>query len=24
VRSVFRFLPNERGTGAVLAKGWNG
>ncbi|ADB30451.1 inner-membrane translocator [Kribbella flavida DSM 17836] len=24
VRSVFRFLPKERGTGAVLAKGWNG
>jgi general nucleoside transport system permease protein len=24
VRSVFRFLPRERGTGAVLAKGWNG
>lgn len=24
VRSVFRFLPKERGIGAVLAKGWNG
>jgi ABC-type uncharacterized transport system permease subunit len=24
VRSVFRFLPKERGAGAVLAKGWNG
>jgi ABC-type uncharacterized transport system permease subunit len=24
VRSVFRFLPKERGVGAVLAKGWNG
>jgi simple sugar transport system permease protein len=24
VRSIFRFLPKERGTGAVLAKGWNG
>ncbi|SRR6266542_571966 len=24
VRSVFRFLPRERGAGAVLAKGWNG
>jgi simple sugar transport system permease protein len=23
VRSVFRFLPKERGAGAVLAKGWN-
>ncbi|HEY9333366.1 MAG TPA: ABC transporter permease [Kribbella sp.] len=24
VRSIFRFLPKERGAGAVLAKGWNG
>src|SRR3954471_7008125 len=24
VRSIFRFLPKERGTGPVLAKGWNG
>lgn len=24
VRWVFRFLPKERGAGAVLAKGWNG
>jgi simple sugar transport system permease protein len=24
VRSIFRFLPKERGVGAVLAKGWNG
>ena len=24
VRSIFRFLPKERGLGAVLAKGWNG
>lgn len=24
VRSIFRFLPKERGIGAVLAKGWNG
>ncbi|MFI5696167.1 ABC transporter permease [Kribbella sp. NPDC051586] len=24
VRSIFRFLPKERGTGTVLAKGWNG
>lgn len=24
VRSIFRFLPRERGLGAVLAKGWNG
>jgi simple sugar transport system permease protein len=24
VRSVVRFLPKERGAGAVLAKGWNG
>jgi general nucleoside transport system permease protein len=24
VRGVFRFLPRERGAGAVLAKGWNG
>ncbi|MGW6282524.1 ABC transporter permease [Kribbella sp. NPDC055071] len=24
VRSIFRFLPKERGTDAVLAKGWNG
>ncbi|MEU4608485.1 ABC transporter permease [Kribbella sp. NPDC023972] len=24
VRSVFRFLPKQRGAGAVLAKGWNG
>ena len=24
VRSIFRFLPTERGTGPVLAKGWNG
>ncbi|WP_371407305.1 ABC transporter permease [Kribbella sp. NBC_00662] len=24
VRSIFRFLPKERGSGAVLAKGWNG
>jgi general nucleoside transport system permease protein len=24
VRWVFRFLPKERGVGAVLAKGWNG
>jgi simple sugar transport system permease protein len=23
VRSVFRFLPRERGAGTVLAKGWN-
>jgi len=24
VRSVFRFLPKDRGSGAILAKGWNG
>lgn len=24
VRGIFRFLPRERGTGTVLAKGWNG
>jgi simple sugar transport system permease protein len=24
VRSVFRFLPKDRGAGTVLAKGWNG
>ncbi|MEU4196134.1 ABC transporter permease [Kribbella sp. NPDC026611] len=24
VRSIFRFLPKERGAGTVLAKGWNG
>ncbi|TCN44059.1 simple sugar transport system permease protein [Kribbella orskensis] len=24
VRSIFPFLPKERGAGAVLAKGWNG
>jgi general nucleoside transport system permease protein len=24
VRSIFRFLPKERGAGPVLAKGWNG
>jgi len=24
VRSIFPFLPKERGTGPVLAKGWNG
>jgi general nucleoside transport system permease protein len=24
VRSIFRFLPKERGSAAVLAKGWNG
>ncbi|NIK62275.1 ABC transporter permease [Kribbella shirazensis] len=24
VRSIFPFLPKERGVGAVLAKGWNG
>jgi len=24
VRSIFRFLPKERGIGVVLAKGWNG
>ncbi|MER7244192.1 ABC transporter permease [Kribbella sp. NPDC000426] len=24
VRSIFRFLPKDRGAGAVLAKGWNG
>ncbi|TDD52291.1 ABC transporter permease [Kribbella antibiotica] len=24
VRSVFRFLPKDRGSGTILAKGWNG
>ncbi|GAA0608895.1 ABC transporter permease [Kribbella sandramycini] len=24
VRSIFRFLPKDRGAGAILAKGWNG